>query len=295
MNPTTILVVGATGLLGEPVARQLLADGYRVRVFTHSPEKARARFGPEFEIVTGDVEDGAALQQALSDCAGVHINLYAGRDPDLERRGVQNIARAASQAGVQRVTYLSGSTVSEANRWYAGTEAKWLAEAALRASGVPFTIFRAASFMESLPRYVQGNRASYIGTQPHAWHWVAAADYAHMVSNAYADPRAANKILYVHGPQALTLPEALQRYCQIAHPALKVSSLPLWLASLMATLSRVQELAGAPPFIRYAVRVREEGNPAKANALLRAPTTTIEQWSRAWAVHAKEARVPVAA
>lgn len=295
MHHKTILVVGATGLLGEPVARQLLADGYRVRVFTRTPAKARAKFGPEFEIVTGDVEDMAALKQALNGCAGVHINLYAGRDPDLERRGVTTIAQAAAQTGVQRVTYLSGSTVSEANRWYAGTEAKWQAEAALRASGVPFTIFRAASFMESLPRYVQGNRASYIGTQPHAWHWVAAADYARMVSQAYAGPRAANKILYVHGPQALTLPEALQRYCQIAHPTLKVSRLPLWLASLLATLFRVQDLAEALPFIRYAERVRENGDPAEANALLGAPTTTLEQWSHAQAVHAKETRVPVAA
>lgn len=281
MNHKTILVVGATGLLGEPVARQLLADGYRVRVFTHSPEKARAKFGPEFEIVTGDVEDMAALRQALRGCAGVHINLYDGRDPDLERRGVSAVAQAAKQSGVQRVTYLSGATVSEANRWYAGAEAKWQAEAALRQSGVPFTIFRAASFMESLPRYVRGNRASYIGRQPHPWHWVAAADYARMVSKAYADPRAANKILYVHGPQALTLRDALETYCRIVHPTLKVSSLPIWMASLMATLFRVQDLAEALPFTRYAERVREEGDPAEANALLGAPTTTIEEWSRA--------------
>lgn len=281
MNHKTILVVGATGLLGEPVARQLLADGYRVRVFTHSPEKARAKFGPEFEIVTGDVEDMAALRQALRGCAGVHINLYDGRDPDLERRGVSAVAQAAKQSGVQRVTYLSGATVSEANRWYAGTESKWQAEAALRQSGVPFTIFRAASFMESLPRYVRGNRASYIGRQPHPWHWVAAADYACMVSKAYADPRAANKILYVHGPQALTLRNALEMYCRIVHPTLKVNSLPIWMASLMATLFRVQDLAEALPFIRYAERVREEGDPAEANALLGAPTTTIEEWSRA--------------
>jgi uncharacterized protein YbjT (DUF2867 family) len=249
-------------------------------LLARSPEKARARFGQGFEIVAGDVEDTASLARALPGCAGVHISLRDGGDPDLERRGVLNVARAAANAGVRRVTYLSGSTVSEANRWYAGTEAKWPAEAALREGGVPYTIFRASSFMESLARYVRGNRASYIGVQPHPWHWVAAADFARMVAKAFTDPRSANKTLYVHGPQALTMREALETYCRLAHPTLNVSGLPLWLASLMARLFRVKELAEALPFIRYTEKVREGGDPAEANTLLGAPTTTLEQWSR---------------
>jgi NADP-dependent 3-hydroxy acid dehydrogenase YdfG len=40
-----ILVVGATSMLGEPVARQLDADGYKVCILTRSPEKAKTKFG----------------------------------------------------------------------------------------------------------------------------------------------------------------------------------------------------------------------------------------------------------
>ena len=281
MNHKTILVVGATGLLGEPVARQLQADGFRVRVFARSPEKAHAKFGQGFETVAGDVEDGASLARAMQGCSGVHISLRDGRDPDLERRGVQNIAQAAAKAGVQRVTYLSGSTVTEANRWYAGTEAKWQAEAALRESGVAYTIFRASSFMESLTHYVRDGRASFIGTQPQAWRWVAANDFSRMVSKAFTDPRAANKTLYIHGPQAMPVREALEVYCRIAHPSLKVNGMPLWMASVFATVFRVKDLAEALPFIRYAEKASEGGDPAEANVLLGAPSTTLEQWSRA--------------
>ena len=53
----SILVVGGTGMLGEPVARRLCADGHHVRIFTRSPEKAQARFGAEYEVVAGDVEN----------------------------------------------------------------------------------------------------------------------------------------------------------------------------------------------------------------------------------------------
>ena len=37
----TILVIGATGMLGEPVARCLKEDGFKVRVMTRDANKAR--------------------------------------------------------------------------------------------------------------------------------------------------------------------------------------------------------------------------------------------------------------
>src|SRR5512133_1835930 len=104
---TTILVIGATGMLGEPVARKLQAQGYGVRVFSRSAEKARTRFGPGFEVATGDVDDPLCLEAALQGCQGVHISLDGGFDPDLERRGAENVARAAARCGVERITYLS--------------------------------------------------------------------------------------------------------------------------------------------------------------------------------------------
>lgn len=50
-------------MLGEPVARRLCADGHRVRVFTRSLDKARARFGAEHEVVAGvgDPAEATAL------------------------------------------------------------------------------------------------------------------------------------------------------------------------------------------------------------------------------------------
>ena len=41
MSTETILVVGATGLLGEPVARQLHQDGFKVRVLARDLERRR--------------------------------------------------------------------------------------------------------------------------------------------------------------------------------------------------------------------------------------------------------------
>ncbi len=285
-----ILVIGATGMLGMPVARQLQADGHQVRVFSRNPEKARAKFGPAFELAVGDVEDPRALEAALEGCQGVHLNLDGGADPDLERRGGENVARAAAKANVQMLTYLSGASVTEENCWYAGTQAKFQAEAAIRTSGVPYAIFKATFFMETLPRFVRDGRASVIGAQPNPWRWVAAEDYARMVSKAYTLPGLRHDF-YVYGPQAFTTQEALRRYCAIVHPRAKVGALPLWVAGLIAAMPGGEALRAALPFFRYTEKATETGSAEEANALLGAPTTTLEEWSKNLLTQSKRAAV----
>ncbi|MCJ7532097.1 MAG: NAD(P)H-binding protein [Anaerolineales bacterium] len=174
-----ILVIGGTGMLGEPVPRQLQADGYQVRILTRSPQKATARLGKSYELAVGDVDNPSLLEAALQGCDGVHISLDGGKDYDLERRGGVNVAGAAVKAGVKRITYLSGASVAEENCWYPGTKAKFLAEKAIRESGIPYTIFNAGWFMESLSRFVHGERAFVIGKQPNATPWITAEDARH--------------------------------------------------------------------------------------------------------------------
>lgn len=280
----TILVVGATGMLGEPVARQLHEDGYAVRVLSRNLEKARAKLGNSFEFFKGDVEDPSSLQKALDGSYGVHINLRGGpKAEDLERvehRGTANIAKVSAKIGVQRLTYLSGASVLEENSWFSYVKAKLKAEASIRESGVPYSIFCATHFMESLPLYIRGKRASVIGKQPHRLHWLAAGDYAKMVSKAFQLSEAANKKFFIYGPKGLIMLEALTKYCSIAHPKVKASSIPFWLASLIGKVSFNAELQFITELMRYFEKVGEGGDPAEANKLLGAPATTLEQWCK---------------
>jgi uncharacterized protein YbjT (DUF2867 family) len=275
----TILVIGGTGMLGEPVARRLQADGHQVRILSRAPDKAHARFGAEFEIAKGDVDEPTSLEAAMQGCQGVHLNLQGGFDYDLERRGAENVSRVASTSGVQRVTYTSGGSVCEANCWYAGTRAKFQAEAALQASGVPYTIFRDNYFMETLHNFVRGKLALLIGKHPTPYSWIAADDYARMVAKAYTLPEAANKVLYVCGPEALTMRQALQVFCRIVHPEARLVQLSIRMALIIAKLGGRHELQAALPFFRYCETVKFQEYPAEANALLGAPTTTLEMWS----------------
>jgi NADH dehydrogenase len=274
-------------MLGQPVVHRLRADGYRVRVLSRSPDRARALLGQDCEVVGGDVDDPQSLEAALCGCAGVHINLPEFA-PELESRGVSNVAEAAARAGVRRLSYVSGMTVSAENAWFPPIRAKFLAEEAIRRSGVPYSIFRLGFVMETLDKSFRGPFALVVGRHPRPFHMVAAADFARMVSTAYARPEAANKVFFIHGPEAYTWHQALKRYCALARPGYRIVTLPFWLAEVIAWVGRRAELRAGLPFLRYIAKIGERGDPTEANALLGAPTIRLEEWCREQVAHRRE-------
>jgi uncharacterized protein YbjT (DUF2867 family) len=281
MDTDTILVVGGTGEIGRPVARQLLADGYSVRLLVRNAERARAQLGPDFEYSAGVVDDPGAIERALEGCMGVHVSLRGGSDPDeldrVEHRGTARIAQLAAQQGVARLTYLSGMLVAE-DAEIPGDRAKYRAEQAIRNSGVPYTIFKPTYFMETLPRHVQGNLAIVLGKQPHPLHMVAAGDFARMVSLSYRMPEAANRHFFVHGPEAITIPDALRLYCSLVEPGKRVVSMPLAFMSVVDTLFMHGQLRSTIQLMRVMQRAGERGDPSEANEVLGAPPTTLREW-----------------
>jgi uncharacterized protein YbjT (DUF2867 family) len=271
----TILVIGGTGMLGQPVSHCLKDAGFQVRIMTRDRQKARKTFDDSFEVFAGDPMDTNCLEEALHGCYGVHISLPT----EVEQPVAETVAQAAARHGVERITYISGRTVAEENRWSPMVNRKFLAEQAIRQAGIPYTIFCPTWFMESLPMFVVGGRASVLGQQPCPYHWVAAEDYARMVAAAYGLEAAANQRVIVDGPEAIRMHEALRRYCAVFHPDIKqVSSMPLWLVKLLATLTRNRELQGAGELMAYFEKVGEGGSPAPVNHILGAPTTTLDRW-----------------
>ena len=288
-----VLVVGGTGMLGRPVVRQLCADGHAVRVTSRRPDAARAALGAEVEVVAADVDDAASIERALEGCAGVHVNLDGRGDWDLERRGARTIATAANKVGAARATLISGASACEKNASFPMTRAKLDAERAFAEAEVPCTVLRCTMFMETLPNFVKGGKALVMGEQTRPWHWVAADDYARMVSLAHRTPAAAGRTLHVRGPQAWTFEEALERYRTLCAGGAPLRRVPFWVLSIIALMPGREELRRVGlPVMKYFSRVEEIGDPTEANALLGAPTTTLEAWCRARAITsaAREAR-----
>ncbi len=115
-----ILVTGATGVLGRPVVRRLVAAGHTVRGLSRSAEQAARLVQLGIDPVTADLFDVASLQTAMSDCEAVlHLatkippTSRAGRlsswveNDRIRREGTHNLVTAALGSSVTTFVYPS--------------------------------------------------------------------------------------------------------------------------------------------------------------------------------------------
>jgi nucleoside-diphosphate-sugar epimerase len=115
---TTVLITGATGQVGNAIARRLAADGAEPRALVRSPERAKA-LPDGAQPVFGDVTDADSLRAALDGCATVYhsagIPEQWRKDTDEFARvnveGTRNVVEAALAAGVERFVYTSTDDV----------------------------------------------------------------------------------------------------------------------------------------------------------------------------------------
>ena len=107
------LVTGASGFIGSAVVRKLLARGQKVRCYVEPGAKLDNLKGLDVDIVTGDVNDRAAIERALDGCDTLYhlAAIYAIwlRDPSLMYRvnveGGKTVLWAAYKAKLSKVVY----------------------------------------------------------------------------------------------------------------------------------------------------------------------------------------------
>ena len=191
--------------------------------------------------------------------------------------------------GASRLRRRSGMLVAD-DAQSPGDRAKYRPEQAIRRSRVSHTIFKPTYFMETLPRHVQGNLAVVLGKQPHPLHMVVAGDFARMVSRSFRTPEAANRFSFVHGPEAITIRDALRLYCSLVEPGKRVVSMPLWFMSMVDALFMRGQLRGTLQLMKAMQNLGERGDPSGANEMLGAPTTTLPRWCEEQRLHAPDRR-----
>jgi uncharacterized protein YbjT (DUF2867 family) len=206
--------------------KRLVEDGREVRVLVRNPERLR---GQPVDVVQGDVINGSGLRQALDGCETAYYLVHSmeraagpnGSFADLDRRAADNFARAAQEAGVDRVVYLGGlvpqgQSISPHLRSRLEVEEILLDaipdSVGLRASIV---IGAGSSSFQLLVRLVErlrvlpmpawrGNR-----TQP-----IDERDAIEYLARAPVTPAAAGRSLDIAGPDVVTYEEMIKRIAE---------------------------------------------------------------------------------
>lgn len=243
-----ILVIGATGALGRPVVKGLLARGVQVRALNRHPEQAADLVQAGAEVVAGDLTDRASIEVA---CAGVQRVLAAAhsimgrgrwRSEAVDDVGHRALIDVARQAGVQRLVYTSGmgGTADHPVDFF---RTKHRIEQLVRSSGIENVVLRPSAFMEHHVHLFNGKavldkgKAQLIGPGTKKRNFVAATDVAHFALRALLDDPPPFAVLDIGGPDHLSNAEVAELYAREAGIAPRIGHLPVAAARLIAALA----------------------------------------------------------
>jgi len=275
----TVAVIGATGMLGAPVAKQLVQDGFNVRVVSRDISTAKNLFtglthGGHISYAQADLGHSGQLKAALNGVDAIYINL-SGNSPRTyyvnHVTGTQQILAAADHANIQLVSMISMASAYSENSFRADTNAKLQAEALIKQSGLDYLIFMPSWFMETLPLFVQKGKVMQIGKSSQPVRWQTAKDYACIVSESI-QAGVFNQRIAVVGPKALSIDNALDLFAK--HQGHPIQKMPIWLAKLIARLTQDDGFYDVADLLQYYEKVGEITR--EKNKVI--TTTTFEQW-----------------
>lgn len=245
MSIRRVAVIGATGMLGRPVARKLIEAGYEVTIVARDPARANGFEGAA--VVRGDIFDADSVRAGLEGADAVYLNLSiapgaSAREPHPETDGLRVVLEAARHHRLRRVALISSLVMNYQGtngfHWWA-FDAKRESTEILKGSGLPWTIFYPSSFMENFTgSQKQGAKIMLAGRSRFPMWFIAGNDYGAQVARAFALDSAANRDYAAQGPEALNGDDAAAEFVRhYTRERLRVSSAPLWPLRLLSPFS----------------------------------------------------------
>ncbi len=227
MGKFRVLVTGVTGYIGGTLVPRLLAEGYPVRVLVRDAARLDGKsWRDHVTVAEGDVLNRPeTLSTALDniDIAYYFIHsLGASSDfHELDLTAARNFARAAREAGVQRIIYLGGLGNPE-DKLSEHLHSRQETGVALREAGVSVTEFRAAIIIGSgsgsfeMIRYLTDRipflispRWVFSQIQP-----IAIDDVIDYLVAAIRVPESAGEIIEIGGPTILSYGDTMLTYAR---------------------------------------------------------------------------------
>ena len=242
------VVTGAFSYTGSFIARELLANGWRVRTLT-ARRRPTVDATSSIEVLPLDFTDPDGLARGLDE-ASLFVNTYwiryphAGLDFADAVRNSKTLFGAAERAGVGRIVHISVSNPERGGE-LAYVRGKLAVERALRESDLSWAIVRPtlifgrgdilvnniAWCLRHAPLFTLPGTAEY-RIQP-----VSGDDLGRIVHSAVDAP--GNPVWDAAGPERLTFDELVRAVAEAVESRARIRRSPPWLALALARLASI--------------------------------------------------------
>jgi divinyl chlorophyllide a 8-vinyl-reductase len=245
----TILVVGATGYIGNAVVTESVRQGYDVIAVTRSL-KTDSQFDGA-EVVVADVTNPASLAKAFNRNIDIVISCLACRSglardfDDIDYKATLNVLNAAIENGTDQFILLSAICVRKPDLPL--QLAKLKMEDALIRSGIDYTIVRPTAYFwvfDAQTRMIKNGKPGFlIGTGDQACHNpIAKEDLAEFMVDCIGSGEHINRLHIIGGPEVpeniITYRDSLVMIFDSMGKEPKLISIPGWLFLPLIRLTR---------------------------------------------------------
>jgi uncharacterized protein YbjT (DUF2867 family) len=274
-----VFVTGSTGFVGKAVVRALLAHGLLVRCLVRPGSEADLRGFEAIDRVPGDVLQPDRLVQAAEGCSAiVHlvgiIREHPARGITFRRQHVEateNMLGLARNAGVRRFLHMSalGARPGARSEYH---RTKWLAEEAVRASPLEWTIFRPSlifgagdGFASMLARMIRLLPAvPVLGDGRYRLQPISVEHVAEGFARALLNAASVGQVYEVAGPTAHSYVEILDQIARtLGRPRARRIHVPM---ALVKTATRLFQGLPVYPVTMDQITMLEEGSVTDSTA-----------------------------
>jgi uncharacterized protein YbjT (DUF2867 family) len=261
-----ILITGGTGFVGGNIRAAL---GNRpIRLLVRDKAEAKQFAAANVELYEGDVTKPETLRGSMTGCEAV-IHLVAiiaqGKGATFDsviRQGTVNVVDEAKRVGIKRLLHMSAMGAVN-NPAYPYLKAKWDAEQAVIASGIPWTIFRPSvifgpgdGFINVLADLVRKAPViPVVGSGKSKFQPVSVKEVALAYVKALDEPRTAGQIYELGGPEILSYEELLDTIAVKLGKKKPKAHVPVGLMKPIVKLSKPLPKALRPPVTEEQLRM----------------------------------------
>jgi len=259
MEKRNILVVGATGYLGNKIATALVAKNENVTALVRKGTNPEKLLSMGVKAIEGDLTNRDSLDKALLGVTHIitsAIGCFPRRKGDniqsVDEKGNKNLIEAAKKANIEKFIFISVATAEKAphvpNFWQ-----KKLIEDYLEKSKVPFVSIRPAAFIDQSPRALVplfGENATgdlyekdlrkgcitSVGNPKIKISMVLTDDLVKYIINALDEPKAVGKRIEISSGKPVSMAEMAEIFSRHLNSEIKVKVTPLWLMNCILYL-----------------------------------------------------------